>query len=58
MVAQDRLIKPRLVAQMLDVSRSTVYRWFGEGRLKGVKLEAGTVRILESSVLEKLADAS
>jgi excisionase family DNA binding protein len=37
------------------VSRSTIYRWFWEGKLKGVKLGGGTVRILKSSVQEKLA---
>jgi excisionase family DNA binding protein len=54
---QERLLKPREVASRLAVSRSTVYRWFWEGRLRGVKLNSGTVRILESSVLEKLAEA-
>jgi excisionase family DNA binding protein len=54
---QERLLRPREVASRLAVSRSTVYRWFWEGRLRGVKLNSGTVRILESSVLEKLAEA-
>ena len=54
---QERLLRPREVASRLAVSRSTVYRWFWEGRLKGVKLNSGTVRILESSVTEKLAEA-
>jgi excisionase family DNA binding protein len=54
---QERLLRPREVALRLAVSRSTVYRWFWEGRLRGVKLNSGTVRILESSVLEKLAEA-
>jgi excisionase family DNA binding protein len=54
---QERLLRPREVASRLAVSRSTVYRWFWEGRLKGVKLHSGTVRILESSVSEKVAEA-
>jgi excisionase family DNA binding protein len=53
----ERLLRPREVASRLAVSRSTVYRWFWEGRLRGVKLNSGTVRILESSVVEKLAEA-
>lgn len=53
----DKLMRPREVAKMLAVSRSTVYRWFWEGRLKGVKLNGGTLRILASSVREKLAEA-
>jgi excisionase family DNA binding protein len=54
---QERLLRPREVALRLAVSRSTVYRWFWEGRLRGVKLNSGTVRILESSVTEKLVEA-
>jgi excisionase family DNA binding protein len=56
-MAQERLLRPREVASRLAVSRSTVYRWFWEGRLKGVKLNSGTVRILESSLNQKLAEA-
>jgi excisionase family DNA binding protein len=56
-MAQERLLRPREVARQLAVSRSTVYRWFWEGRLRGVKLNGGTLRILESAVREKLAAA-
>jgi excisionase family DNA binding protein len=56
-MTQERLMRPREVARDLAVSRSTVYRWFWEGRLRGVKLNSGTVRILESAVKEKLAEA-
>jgi excisionase family DNA binding protein len=55
-MTQERLLKPRDVAKRLAVSRSTVYRWFWEGKLKGVKITGGTVRILESAVREKLAE--
>jgi excisionase family DNA binding protein len=54
-MTEDRLLRPRDVARQLAVSRSTVYRWYWEGKLKGVKLAGGTVRILESAVAEKLA---
>jgi excisionase family DNA binding protein len=53
---QERLLRPREVARRLAVSRSTVYRWFWEGKLKGVKIAGGTVRILESAVREKMAE--
>ena len=53
---QERLMRPREVARQLAVSRSTVYRWYWEGRLRGVKLNGGTLRILASAVLEKLAE--
>ena len=55
-MTRERLLRPREVARELAVSRSTIYRWFWEGKLKGVRLDGGTVRILESSVREKLAD--
>lgn len=57
-MAHDVLLRPRLVAEMLAVSKSTVYRWFWEGRLQGVKLQAGTIRISASSVQEMLARAA
>ena len=53
---QDRLLRPREVANRLAVSQSTVYRWFWEGKLKGVKITGGTVRILESAVNDMLKD--
>jgi excisionase family DNA binding protein len=56
-MAQERLMRPREVAQRLAVSRSTVYRWFWEGKLKGIKITGGTVRILESAVRDKMAEA-
>lgn len=56
-MSQERLLRPREVASRLAVSRSTVYRWFWEGKLRGVKIEGGTVRILESAVREKIAEA-
>jgi len=54
---QEKLVRPREVARRLGVSRSTVYRWFWEGKLQGVKLLGGPVRILESSVYRQLAEA-
>ena len=53
---QERLMRPREVANRLAVSRSTVYRWFWEGKLKGVQITGGTVRILESAVHERMAE--
>jgi excisionase family DNA binding protein len=53
---QERLMRPREVANILAVSRSTVYRWFWEGKLKGVQITGGTVRILESAVNERLKE--
>jgi excisionase family DNA binding protein len=54
-VAYETLMRPRDAARRLAVSRSTIYRWFWEGKLKGVKITGGTVRILESAVEQILA---
>jgi excisionase family DNA binding protein len=52
----DVLLRPSEVARRLAVSRATVYRWFWEEKLSGVKLGEGhndPVRIYESSVKER-----
>lgn len=46
----QKLFSPKEVAQRLSVSRSTIYRWFWEGKLRGVRLRTGSLRILDSSV--------
>jgi len=56
-VEHERLLRPAEVARRLSVSRDTVYRWFWEGKLQGVKLTKGSLRILESSVLHMIAQA-
>ncbi len=46
----DKMLRPSDVAKTLAVSRSTIYRWFWEGRLSGCSLNGQTLRIYESSV--------
>ena len=53
-MTQERLMRPREAARLLGVPQSTVYRWYWEGRLRGIQLDSGTIRILESTVREKL----
>ena len=57
-MSYQRLLRPGEVAKQLAVSRSTVYRWFWEGKLKGVKISGGTVRILESEITKLLKEAA
>lgn len=54
---KERLLRPREVARRLGISRSSVYRWFWEGKLRGIKLLGGPVRILKSSVDLQLSEA-
>jgi len=52
----ETLLRPLAVARRLNVARGTVYQWFWEGKLKGVKLgeePQAPVRIYESSVQER-----
>lgn len=42
--------KPSDVAALLDVDRSTVYRWIDQGVLRAITLPTGTKRILGPSL--------
>jgi excisionase family DNA binding protein len=52
----EKLVRPREVARQLAVSRSTIYRWFWEGKLRGVRLRTGSLRILATSVEEMVGE--
>jgi excisionase family DNA binding protein len=49
-------IRPSEVAIILGVSKSTIYRWFWEGKLKGIKLSDKNIRILTNSVDKLLSE--
>lgn len=49
-MSKNIFVRPTTVAKQLGVSRSTIYRWFWEGRLKGIQFSSKNIRILESSV--------
>lgn len=46
------LLRVNEAAELLQVSRWTVYRWLADGRLQGTKLGKGTLRILRDSVAQ------
>jgi excisionase family DNA binding protein len=52
----EKLIRPREVARQLAVSRATIYRWFWEGKLRGIRFRTGSLRILASSVEEMVGE--
>jgi len=56
MAPGDRLLKPAEVARTFKVSVSAIYRWAAEGKLDFVKIAGHTIRILESSVKNIIAD--
>jgi excisionase family DNA binding protein len=47
---QKRLLRVDEAAQILNVSRWTVYRWVEAGRLGGTRLSAGSLRIFSHTV--------
>jgi excisionase family DNA binding protein len=47
---QKRLLRVDEAAQILNVSRWTVYRWVEAGRLGGTRLGAGSLRIFSETV--------
>ncbi|MGD9897396.1 MAG: excisionase family DNA-binding protein [Candidatus Methylacidiphilaceae bacterium] len=44
------LMRPDEAARLLHVSRWTIYRWVGEGRLDGTRVGPGSLRIFADSV--------
>lgn len=50
------LLRVNEAAELLKVSRWTVYRWLADGRLQGTKLGKGTLRILRDSVTRLIND--
>ncbi len=51
----ERFVRPSEVARQLGVSRSTIYRWFWEGKLKGIKFSEKNIRISIQSVEQLLS---
>jgi excisionase family DNA binding protein len=53
---KDKFVRPSEVARQLGVSRSTIYRWFWEGKLKGIKFSDKNIRISNNSVEQMVAN--
>lgn len=45
------LLRVGEAAELLSVSRWTIYRWVEEGRLRGTKIGKGSVRIFRDSIM-------
>lgn len=46
------LLRVNEAAEVLSVSRWTIYRWVEEGKLKGTKIGHGSLRVLKESVMQ------
>lgn len=51
---EEKLLTPAEVAEILRVKESTVRDWFRKGKIRGIRLPGGDVRIKESTVREIL----
>ncbi len=51
-MSENDLVRPAMVAKILDVAPSTVYYWIATGKLEGVKLPGKTLRVKRSIVDE------
>lgn len=52
---EKTLFRVEEAAELLSVSRWTVYRWVEEGRLRGTKIGKGSLRIFRESVVGLIA---
>ncbi len=55
-IAQKQLLRVDETAELLNISRWTVYRWVEEGRLAGTKIGKGSLRIFTRSVNALMED--
>ncbi|ODT45569.1 MAG: hypothetical protein ABS70_02915 [Nitrospira sp. SCN 59-13] len=53
---EQSLLRVKEAAQLLHVSKWTIYRWIDEGRLEATKIGGGSLRIFRRSVMT-LVDA-
>ena len=56
MVVEKMLLRVEETAELLSVSRWTVYRWVEEGRLRGTKIGKGSLRIFRDSIVGLIED--
>lgn len=49
---EKTLLRVREAAELLSVSRWTIYRWVEEGRLRGTKIGKGSLRIFSQSIVD------
>jgi excisionase family DNA binding protein len=49
---EKTLLRVGEAAELLSVSRWTIYRWVEEGRLRGTKIGKGSLRIFHQSIVD------
>ncbi len=53
---EKALFRVEETAELLSISRWTVYRWVAEGRLRGTKIGKGSLRIFRESIVGLIED--
>jgi len=51
------LLRIQEAAEVLQVSKWTIYRWIDEGRLRGTKIGQGSLRVFRTSVNDLIEKA-
>lgn len=51
-----RLHKPKEAAELLNVSRQTIWVWIRKGKIKALKLPSGQYRIPDSEIVKILQE--
>lgn len=54
-LGSQKLLKVKTVAEMLNVNRSTIYRWVDLGLLKAIRF-VNSIRIVEKSVYDLMEE--
>lgn len=49
---EKTLLRVGEAAELLSVSRWTIYRWVEEGRLRGTKIGKGSLRVFRESITD------
>lgn len=50
-IGEKTFLRVGEAAELLSVSRWTIYRWVEEGRLRGTKIGKGSLRIFRESIV-------
>ncbi len=54
-ISKKELLRPDEAAELLNVSRWTIYRWVKKGELEATKISSGSLRIFRHSI-QKIID--
>jgi excisionase family DNA binding protein len=51
------MFRPDEVAELLGISKRTIYRYHGEGKINGIKVAGQTLRFTRSAIISILKES-